>query len=120
VVCGLRTSALTLLPKLTSPPPIGLSRLEYRGYDSAGVAVDGDQKNEVFTYKEVGKVAKLKQLIEEEKPNLTKVFDNHAGIAHTRWPPTALPAGLTATLTALTSSGHSPLFTMVSSLTTRN
>ncbi|KAK6437561.1 glutamine--fructose-6-phosphate transaminase (isomerizing) [Oleoguttula sp. CCFEE 5521] len=63
----------------------GLSRLEYRGYDSAGLAVDGDKKNEVFAFKEVGKVAKLKQLIEESKPDLTKVFDNHAGIAHTRW-----------------------------------
>jgi glucosamine--fructose-6-phosphate aminotransferase (isomerizing) len=63
----------------------GLSRLEYRGYDSAGVAVDGDKKNEVFAFKEVGKVAKLKELIETEKPDMTKVFDNHAGIAHTRW-----------------------------------
>ncbi|KAI0021509.1 glutamine:fructose-6-phosphate amidotransferase [Xylariomycetidae sp. FL0641] len=63
----------------------GLSRLEYRGYDSAGLAVDGDKKNEVFAFKEVGKVAKLKQLIEESKPDLTKVFDSHAGIAHTRW-----------------------------------
>ncbi|KKA27630.1 hypothetical protein TD95_001736, partial [Thielaviopsis punctulata] len=63
----------------------GLSRLEYRGYDSAGLAVDGDKKNEVFAFKEVGKVAKLKELIEEEKPDLTKVFDCHAGIAHTRW-----------------------------------
>lgn len=33
----------------------------------------------------MGKVAKLKELIAEEKPDLTKVFDNHAGIAHTRW-----------------------------------
>jgi glucosamine--fructose-6-phosphate aminotransferase (isomerizing) len=63
----------------------GLSRLEYRGYDSAGLAVDGDKKNEVFAFKEVGKVAKLKQLIEDEKPDLTKIFDSHAGIAHTRW-----------------------------------
>lgn len=30
-------------------------------------------------------MAKLKQLIEEEKPNLNKIFDSHAGIAHTRW-----------------------------------
>jgi glutamate synthase domain-containing protein 1 len=63
----------------------GLSRLEYRGYDSAGVAIDGDKKNEVFAYKEVGKVAKLKQLIDESKPDLTKTFDSHSGIAHTRW-----------------------------------
>jgi Glucosamine 6-phosphate synthetase, contains amidotransferase and phosphosugar isomerase domains len=64
---------------------IGLSRLEYRGYDSAGLAVDGDKKNEVLAFKEVGKVAKLKELIAESKPDLTKTFDSHAGIAHTRW-----------------------------------
>ncbi|KAI0176812.1 glutamine--fructose-6-phosphate transaminase (isomerizing) [Pestalotiopsis sp. IQ-011] len=63
----------------------GLSRLEYRGYDSAGIAVDGDKKNTVFAFKEVGKVAKLKELIESEKPDLEKIFDSHAGIAHTRW-----------------------------------
>lgn len=65
--------------------PLGLARLEYRGYDSAGLAVDGDKKNEIYAFKEVGKVAKLKELIAEEKPDMTKVFDNHAGIAHTRW-----------------------------------
>ncbi|KAJ2975459.1 hypothetical protein NUW58_g8351 [Xylaria curta] len=63
----------------------GLSRLEYRGYDSAGIAIDGDKKNEVLAFKEVGKVAKLKQLIDESKPDLTQIFDSHAGIAHTRW-----------------------------------
>jgi glucosamine--fructose-6-phosphate aminotransferase (isomerizing) len=64
---------------------LGLSRLEYRGYDSAGLAIDGDKKNEVFAFKEVGKVAKLKELIAASEPDLTKVFDSHAGIAHTRW-----------------------------------
>ncbi|KAK1757833.1 hypothetical protein QBC47DRAFT_165876 [Echria macrotheca] len=63
----------------------GLSRLEYRGYDSAGLAVDGDKKNEVYAFKEVGKVAKLKELVDESKLDLTKVFDSHCGIAHTRW-----------------------------------
>uniref|UniRef100_A0A8H7TQQ1 glutamine--fructose-6-phosphate transaminase (isomerizing) n=1 Tax=Bionectria ochroleuca TaxID=29856 RepID=A0A8H7TQQ1_BIOOC len=63
----------------------GLSRLEYRGYDSAGLAVDGDKKKEVLAFKEVGKVAKLKKLIDESDIDLEKVFDSHAGIAHTRW-----------------------------------
>lgn len=63
----------------------GLSRLEYRGYDSAGIAIDGDKKNEVFAFKEVGKVAKLKELIGDSDVDLKKVFDSHAGIAHTRW-----------------------------------
>ncbi|KAJ5974016.1 Glutamine--fructose-6-phosphate aminotransferase [Penicillium waksmanii] len=63
----------------------GLSRLEYRGYDSAGMAVDGDKKNEVQAFKEVGKVAKLRELIAESKPDMTKSFESHAGISHTRW-----------------------------------
>lgn len=63
----------------------GLRRLEYRGYDSAGLAIDGDKKNEVFAFKEVGKVSKLKELIDNSGVDPTKVFDSHAGIAHTRW-----------------------------------
>lgn len=63
----------------------GLSRLEYRGYDSAGLAVDGDKKKEVFAFKEVGKVAKLRELIDNSGVDLEKTFDSHCGIAHTRW-----------------------------------
>ena len=66
-------------------PFAGLSRLEYRGYDSAGLAIDGDKKNEVFAVKEVGKVVSLRKLVEEAKFDESKVFDSHAGIAHTRW-----------------------------------
>jgi len=55
----------------------GLKRLEYRGYDSAGIAVaDG---NETFLIKEVGKVSQLEPQIQEIKPHGTM------GIAHTRW-----------------------------------
>jgi glutamate synthase domain-containing protein 1 len=35
--------------------------------------------------KEVGKVASLKKLVDEQNFDLEKVFDSHAGIAHTRW-----------------------------------
>lgn len=47
--------------------------------------MDGDKKNEVCAFKEVGKVAKLRELVEESKPDMTKTFESHAGIAHTRW-----------------------------------
>ncbi|KAE8376860.1 hypothetical protein BDV26DRAFT_293771 [Aspergillus bertholletiae] len=72
----------------------GLSRLEYRGYDSAGLAIDGDKKNEVCAFKEVGKVAKLRELIDECKPDLTKSFESHAGISHTRWATHGTPSRL--------------------------
>ena len=52
---------------------------------SAGFAIDGDKKKEVFAYKEVGKVAKLKELVDGSGLDQTKVFDSHCGIAHTRW-----------------------------------
>ncbi|KAJ3267641.1 glutamine--fructose-6-phosphate transaminase (isomerizing), partial [Terramyces sp. JEL0728] len=64
----------------------GLSRLEYRGYDSAGIACDGDKENETFIFKQVGKVSALRAKI-EAVPNLdnSKIFVAHGGIAHTRW-----------------------------------
>lgn len=63
----------------------GLQRQEYRGYDSAGLAVDGDVPGSVDIYRSVGKVQGLRKVIEDSKPNKDKVFECHAGIAHTRW-----------------------------------
>lgn len=77
-----------------SPFCAGLSRLEYRGYDSAGLAVDGDKRNEVYAFKEVGKVAKLKELIADSKVDMTRVFESHAGVAHTRWATHGQPSRL--------------------------
>jgi glucosamine--fructose-6-phosphate aminotransferase (isomerizing) len=57
----------------------GLSRLEYRGYDSAGVAViDGD--GEIGTRKRAGKLKVLLGDLEE-----TPLRDGQTGIGHTRW-----------------------------------
>lgn len=55
----------------------GLKKLEYRGYDSAGVAIMNDGKT-----KRVRAEGKLKNL--EEKLNSEK-FNGHLGIGHTRW-----------------------------------
>ncbi|MBM76390.1 MAG: glutamine--fructose-6-phosphate transaminase (isomerizing) [Proteobacteria bacterium] len=54
----------------------GLRRLEYRGYDSAGIAINAE--DEFFIGKEVGRVQQLADALPEHIPNGT-------GIAHTRW-----------------------------------
>ena len=56
----------------------GLKTLEYRGYDSAGIALKNDTSVQII--KEVGRIAAL-----EEKVNKKKLIDSHIGIAHTRW-----------------------------------
>jgi glucosamine--fructose-6-phosphate aminotransferase (isomerizing) len=57
----------------------GLRRLEYRGYDSAGVAVI-DESGEIATRKRSGKLARLEELLEE-----SPVTSQLTGIGHTRW-----------------------------------
>jgi glucosamine--fructose-6-phosphate aminotransferase (isomerizing) len=56
----------------------GLKKLEYRGYDSAGIAVI--HENQLQVEKCSGKIADLEKLL-EEKPSIS----GHIGIAHTRW-----------------------------------
>ena len=56
----------------------GLKRLEYRGYDSAGVAIL-NEKNELNVYKTKGKVSDLEEFA------AGKDISGHIGIAHTRW-----------------------------------
>lgn len=63
----------------------GLSRLEYRGYDSTGIAVDGVEKGTSLIIKTPGKVKFLREEINKQNIDRTQVFDNHVGIAHTRW-----------------------------------
>ncbi|EJU02167.1 L-glutamine D-fructose 6-phosphate amidotansferase [Dacryopinax primogenitus] len=62
-----------------------LQRLEYRGYDSAGIGIDGDHEGEVLLFKQVGKVAALRQLIDSSNVDFTKTFFAQCSIAHTRW-----------------------------------
>lgn len=63
----------------------GLARQEYRGYDSAGLCVDGDKKNEVLFFKEVGKVAGLRKKISLSDVDQNKTMMEQVSIAHTRW-----------------------------------
>ncbi len=55
----------------------GLKKLEYRGYDSAGIALYKEGKIQVRKYK--GRIANLEEHLKNE------VFDSHVGIGHTRW-----------------------------------
>jgi glucosamine--fructose-6-phosphate aminotransferase (isomerizing) len=54
----------------------GLRRLEYRGYDSAGIALNNGALHRLRT---TGRVAELSRLADDQK------FSGEAGIAHTRW-----------------------------------
>ena len=54
----------------------GLKRLEYRGYDSAGVALSNGRLD---IYKKMGKVSALESVADAERPQAT------LGIGHTRW-----------------------------------
>lgn len=82
----------------------GLRRLEYRGYDSAGLAIDGPEDTIVIV-KSVGPVSALAQAahkrltelvrnysctpqnngVDHQKPQDTKPLQKHVGLAHTRW-----------------------------------
>ena len=56
----------------------GLKSLEYRGYDSAGIALK--EKDKIEVVKSIGKIVNL-----EEKLKNEELISSHLGIAHTRW-----------------------------------
>src|SRR5437868_8170949 len=57
----------------------GLSRLEYRGYDSAGFACLNADDNQLMYAKSPGRLIQLKELLEKNP------IDGFIGIGHTRW-----------------------------------
>src|SRR2546427_3100818 len=66
----------------------GLRRLEYRGYDSAGLCTLEHRK--LHVRKRVGRVARLAQLLEQ------KPLTSSLGISHTRWATHGLPSDVNA------------------------
>ncbi|MBP6985868.1 MAG: glutamine--fructose-6-phosphate transaminase (isomerizing) [Alphaproteobacteria bacterium] len=71
-ICGIQATQDRLIE--------GLSSLEYRGYDSAGIAVLNDD-SQILTRKSVGKLANLKESLRQNAIN----DSGFVGIGHTRW-----------------------------------
>ncbi len=82
-MCGIvgAISSRNVVPVLIE----GLQRLEYRGYDSAGIAIH-DEENGLQRIRSVGKVAELESRLAETP------LSGAQGIAHTRWATHGMPA----------------------------
>ena len=73
-IVGYTGKALALTPVLE-----GLRRLEYRGYDSAGIALVVGTGEKLWVEKRAGKLGNLEEILGEKIPQ------SHSGIGHTRW-----------------------------------
>ncbi|KAJ4837227.1 hypothetical protein Tsubulata_008489 [Turnera subulata] len=78
----------------------GLRRLEYRGYDSAGISIDdsipSSSSSSPLVFRQAGNIESLVKSVYQEVDNtdlnLEESFCVHAGIAHTRWATHGEPA----------------------------
>lgn len=86
-MCGI----VGYIGKRNSLPVIidGLKRLEYRGYDSAGVSIINDKK-EILSFKKKGKVSEMDSKIDYD------IFSGSIGIGHTRWATHGIPNDINA------------------------
>lgn len=57
----------------------GLKRLEYRGYDSSGIAVYSESEQKIKRVRRVGRVALMEEAVKQQ------ALTGHVGIGHTRW-----------------------------------
>lgn len=57
----------------------GLKRLEYRGYDSSGIAVYSENEQKIKRIRRVGRVALMEEAVKQQ------ALTGHVGIGHTRW-----------------------------------
>ena len=73
-IVGYTGKELALAPVLE-----GLRRLEYRGYDSAGIALITKAGEKLWVEKRAGKLGNLEEILGDKTP------DSHSGIGHTRW-----------------------------------
>ena len=81
-MCGI----VGVLSKTNSVPVLidGLKKLEYRGYDSAGLAIQSDSDQSIHRARSVGRVVEL--------DSTTKQLSARMGIAHTRWATHGVPS----------------------------
>lgn len=87
------TSQIKILSTLVQ----GLRRLEYRGYDSAGLVVDGICPTDVVVIKAVGTVNKLQESVDKvirDRFMSPLALPSHVGLAHTRWATHGAPSTL--------------------------
>ncbi len=82
IIGGIMCGIVAYIGKRNAVPIMieGLKRLEYRGYDSAGIAIINSD-NQLKIYKKEGKIVELERSLSGDASQ----YNSHIGISHTRW-----------------------------------